>query len=238
MAIDLCFAEEGGDFLQVRFCHPEPQYAAFSFLPEQDFHQPTQQVTGANWEALAQEDWAWRFAADVHSPLSWWELPVAEPSEIFLLTSLHYLLDGSLVSQADLIPLQTALAALPPVRPPKPEVPAAKARAKPQPALLQQHPWMQGFLQSKTAPTTTKHATAESSYGEESGGSSGEDLGDANAEAIFKALELQRQEWDVDVKGYNGEFRVTLLGASGHRRPLARPTMPSRAWCEKNRHTG
>ena len=90
---------------------------------------------------------------------------------------------------------------------------ASHSRPKASAELVTKHPFLTRLLQADKASSSADPEGPASDSDEALVG--GGPLPDQQVEEVFQALEEKRQEWDQGVQGYDGDFKVALLGGLG-----------------------
>ena len=135
----------------------------------------------------------------------------------------------TVVSDSDLVPLETFLANLPPLPPraahARQSKPADKMSPTSQQALVAKHPWLQHHFEAGAKQPPKKKASQEelepAASQEESDSDADDTPGvqeDARVEDVFEELRLKREQWHLQGDVQRVEFRVSLLGGAWQQR--------------------
>jgi hypothetical protein len=170
-------------------------------------------LTGSNWNEVGAGHFDHRFVADFNQATPWYDLPAIPAEAIQVLTHLQHLGGVSAASVAELAPLPRLLAMFPP---PAASARAAAAEGKPSlheaTGLLEQHPFLKGFLAKPNARGSSSNEAADS-LAERAADVEGHlPTSDEDLQALFESLEHKREEWLDEGRGNHGDFKVVLIG--------------------------
>ena len=215
--------EAGRYFYKFLFAMQRPFLAIFSLLQEDEQYFPCSSATPSNWEDNSVAIFEHSFTVDFHSSCSAEALPRVPMDRIQVLSGLVHLGLQTVVSDSDLVPLETFLANLPPLPPraahARQSKPADKMSPTSQQSLVAKHPWLQHHFEAGAKQPPKKKASQEelepAASQEESDSDADDTPGvqeDARVENVFEELRLKREQWHLQGDVQRVEFKVSLLG--------------------------
>lgn len=222
--------EAGQSFYKFLFAMQRPFLAMFSLLKEDAQYFPCPSAAHSEWQDDSLAYYERGFTVDFHSSCSAEALPRIPMERIQVLSNLVHL--GGLqtvVSDSDLVPLETFLANLPPLPPraardPKPK-PADKVSPKAKEDLVAKHPWLQHHFEANAKQPPKKSASKEElapAASQEDSDSEADGTPevqeDSRVEDVFEELRQKREQWHLQGDVSRVDFRVSLLGGAWQQR--------------------
>ena len=203
---------DGTECFKFLYASQSPFFACFSKLRPMDFFLPIEHVTGKNWVAMSSAHREFRFHTDFMESCPWHELPQVPLESVKVLTDLEHAGGDVVVSSSSLLPLQDVLSWLPAVNKPKQSQgkQATPSKVLASPALLEEHPFLKGFLAQHAEDSPSDHASSSTQPPPDTEEQPAAE--DDAFEELCRELDAKRREWAEVEHSYQNVFQVTLLG--------------------------
>ena len=219
--------DEGVIVFKFLYAMQSPHFACFSPLEWIEPSMETCSVMNASvWESQVQTTWAQRFRVDFMNCVSADTLPIAHLDDLYVLPQLIYLGGNVLASDMDPIPWSAFYQSLSTM-----QVATSEAKSRTQnvassvpSTLLQQHPWLEGYMDSASSAKRT-HRNAAPTHDEpvDAPSEAAEAMDDTAIEEVFRQLEAKREECHMLRAQEVQDFKVSLLGGMWTQRTSGRP---------------
>jgi len=231
---------EGKAWFRFLYATQSPLFAVFCEMQEEDHYLDMVQLDGSNWDSVGAQHYDYRFAMDFKAVRPWHELPQVAEDAIHVLMDMHFLPGNSLASASEPVPLKVVLSWLPA---PSPSTPREQQPSKLSPAaqaeILANHPFLRRFVETQSDPSSSSQS--QTCNAEQEVPKDPATITDEQLQEVFDAMEQKRQEWAHDEVGYDGEFKITLIGgpwlmkkrgeAFHAWRGAVRQGSPAEQWC-------
>jgi hypothetical protein len=203
----------GTEWFKFLYASQSPLFACFSKLTPMEFFLPVERVTGKNWVALSMAHREFRFHTNFMESCPWHELPPVPLECVKVLMGLEHAGGDAVVSSSSLLPLPDVMSWLPAAKEPKQSEgqQATPSKVVAAPALLEEHPFLKGFLALHAKDSCSDQASSSSQPPPNTEQPAVEDEA---FEELCKELDAKRLEWASEGQGYQDVFQVTLLGGA------------------------